>query len=107
MKIRVLVGPSHFELEVTGHMDNLGNTRKVTRIFDSSQFDGNEVNWKWQHDFQIEYINLNETCRNWFTQSLWTGSDSNWEFWVILEKWLGFWFSQSLWTGSDSIENFG
>ena len=46
MKIRVLVGPSHFELGVTGHMDNLGNTRKVTRIFDSSQFDGNEVNWK-------------------------------------------------------------
>ena len=45
MKIRVLVGPSHFELEVT-QMGNLGNTRKVTRIFDSSQFDGNEVNWK-------------------------------------------------------------
>ena len=33
MKIRVLVGPSHFELEVT-QMGNLGNTRKVTRIFD-------------------------------------------------------------------------
>ena len=106
MKIRVLVGPSHFELEVTGHMGNLGNTRKVTRIFDSSQFDGNEVNWKWQHDFQIEYINLNETCRNWFSQSLWTGNEI-WAFWVILEKWLGFWFSQSLWTGSDSNENFG
>ena len=49
------------------------------------------LNWKWLNwEF---WVILEKWLGFWFSQSLWTGNEI-WAIWVILEKWLGFWFSQ-------------